>query len=85
MATRELVSELDVAVHEVTHGLHARPSGRGAAERLPGDGREVVGVAVTTAEQVDERLFRQRLNAVLLGVRHKSNREHPNPRSRHRS
>jgi hypothetical protein len=50
-----LIAELDVPVHKIADRLHARPSGRACAEALPGNLAELVGLAISAAEQVDER------------------------------
>ena len=66
--TRVLVAEGEVVVDEVADRLHASPSGRRCREQAPGDLRQSVRLAITAAEQVQQRLFRQVLHRVLRRV-----------------
>src|SRR5207245_11462066 len=48
--TGELVAKLDILVHPVADGLHARPAKPGLAEEGPGDVREFIDVTVAAAQ-----------------------------------
>ena len=67
-ATRELVAKGDVVMHPVTDRLHTFPSGRRAAEQIPGDIDQLIGFAVATAQQEHQRVIGQFLNRHLPGV-----------------
>src|SRR5215213_9122192 len=56
-------------MHEIDDGLRSRPARRRAAEQRPGDGRQLVRVAVAAAEQERQHVVGQILNRVLAGVR----------------
>lgn len=49
------VSEFNVFVDEIADGLHRRPARRDRGEPLPGDDAQAFGLAVATAQQVDQR------------------------------
>ena len=74
--SRMRVAELDVLVHEVADGLHARPAGRPGAEPLPGDLGQAVGLAIAAAQQVDQRRFGQHLDRCLHRPRAPRHRLH---------
>src|SRR5271166_2696504 len=66
---RMLVAEGDVAMDEIADRLDARPSRRRAFEEFPGHRGQAVGLAVTAAQEKDQRLGRQVLDRVLSGRR----------------
>ncbi len=66
----ELVAEGDVGVHVVADRLHPGPPGRGTAEQVPGLGHQLVGLAITAAQQVHQGFIGQLVHRHLLRVRH---------------
>ena len=60
------VAELDAIVNVIADRLDQRPSLRDVAECRPGELDEAVGLAVTAAEQIDQRFDRKPLQRMLL-------------------
>ncbi len=63
--TRMLVAEGDVAMNVIADRLDAGPSRGGLGKKLPRDVGQAVGLAVATAQEIDDRLRRQILDRVL--------------------
>src|ERR1700688_2703008 len=59
IAARMLVVEANPVMGVVTDRLHALPARRQAAEQRPGKVRQLFGVAVAAAQQIDQNLIRQ--------------------------
>ena len=64
--SRILVAERDVAMDPVADRLDAPGAGRRVAEQVPGDAGQPIGLAVTAAEQEDERLLREIFHGMLV-------------------
>jgi len=64
---RMLVTKADVIVHEVADRLHPRPTRRGFPKQLPRSLGKPIGLAITAAEKIDDRVRWQILHRVLSG------------------
>ena len=64
-----LVAEGDAVVDVIADRLDQRPSLGDFAELRPRDLDEAIGFAITAAHEIDQRLDRQLLQRMLLGVR----------------
>ena len=54
-----LIAERDALMGVIQDGLDPRPARLDLAEHLPGQGRQLVGVAIAAAQQIDQHLVGQ--------------------------
>ena len=59
LVARLQIVELDVLMHEIANSLHAAPSRRARAERIPGGLAQSIGFAVAAAHEIDEAFIGQ--------------------------
>ena len=62
-----LIAERNVAMNKITDGLHARPARLRILEQLPCGVGQPIGLAITAAKQIDERVCRQVFHCMLTG------------------
>src|SRR5579872_5674434 len=68
---RGVISERDVPMNEIANGLHSFPAWPRVAEMGPRHFGEMIGIAVSAAEQVREDCIRQRFHLQLGSLGHR--------------
>jgi len=61
-----MIAEFQIPMHKVADRLYARPTGPGLAKAAPRFVRQKIGIAIATAQQIDERIIRQILHRMLV-------------------
>src|ERR1022692_1628103 len=66
--TGKMIAKRNVLMREIAYCLHPRPSRCEMAEQAPGIRHEPLSLAITTSQQKNQRVLRQRLDGVFLGM-----------------